>query len=78
MAASCGRGRRHRAEKLILYYFSAHWCGPCRKFTPQLIDYYNRAVVAHPEVESVFYSFDHTQERHAEIYGGDGDALAGD
>ena len=45
-------------KKFILYYFSAHWCGPCRKFTPKLIDYYNRVVAAHPEVELVFYSFD--------------------
>ncbi len=45
-------------KKFILYYFSAHWCGPCRKFTPTLIDYYNRVVAAHPEVELVFYSFD--------------------
>ncbi len=45
-------------KKLILYYFSAHWCGPCRKFTPKLIDYYNRVVATHPEVELVFYSCD--------------------
>lgn len=45
-------------KKLILFYFSAHWCGPCRQFTPKLIEYYNRVVAAHPEVELVFYSFD--------------------
>jgi nucleoredoxin len=45
-------------KKLILFYFSAHWCGPCRQFTPKLIDYYNRVVAAHPEVELVFYSLD--------------------
>ena len=45
-------------KKVILYYFSAHWCGPCRKFTPQLIDYYNRTVETHPELEVVFYSMD--------------------
>lgn len=47
-------------KKLILFYFSAHWCGPCRQFTPKLIDYYNRVVAAHPEVELVFYSLDHS------------------
>jgi nucleoredoxin len=24
-----------------LLYFSAHWCGPCRSFTPQLVKFYN-------------------------------------
>lgn len=45
-------------KSLILFYFSAHWCGPCRQFTPKLIEYYNRVVAVHPEVELVFYSFD--------------------
>ena len=45
-------------KKLIAFYFSAHWCAPCRKFTPQLVDYYNRVVAQHPEFEIVFYSFD--------------------
>ena len=45
-------------KKLIAFYFSAHWCGPCRKFTPQLVDYYNRVAPQHPEFEIVFYSLD--------------------
>jgi nucleoredoxin len=49
-------------KKLIAFYFSAHWCGPCRKFTPQLVEYYNRVVAQHPEFEIVFYSFDKTPD----------------
>src|SRR5437016_4200841 len=45
-------------KKLIAFYFSAHWCGPCRKFTPQLVDYYNRVASQHPEFEIIFYSYD--------------------
>jgi nucleoredoxin len=45
-------------KKLFAFYFSAHWCQPCRKFTPQLVEYYNRVVAQHPEFEIVFYSFD--------------------
>ena len=45
-------------KKLIAYYFSAHWCPPCRKFTPQLVEYYNRVAPQHPEFEIIFYSFD--------------------
>lgn len=45
-------------KKLIAFYFSAEWCAPCRKFTPQLVDYYKRVAPEHPEFEVVFYSMD--------------------
>jgi len=46
------------SKKLIAFYFSAEWCGPCRKLTPQLVDYYKRVAPEHPEFEIVFYSND--------------------
>lgn len=48
-------------KKLIALYFSAQWCGPCRKFTPQLVDYYNRVAPQHPEFELIFVSQDRSQ-----------------
>src|ERR1700720_964634 len=42
-------------KKLIALYFSAHWCAPCRKFTPKLVEYYNRVATQHPEFEIVFF-----------------------
>jgi nucleoredoxin len=45
-------------KKLIAFYFSAAWCAPCRKFTPQLVEYYKRVAPEHPEFEVVFYSID--------------------
>jgi nucleoredoxin len=48
-------------KKLIAFYFSAHWCAPCRKFTPELVEYYNRVATQHPEFEIVFVSFDKSQ-----------------
>lgn len=47
-------------KKLIGLYFSAHWCGPCRKFTPSLVAFYNKYAAAHPEFEILFVSNDKT------------------
>ncbi|HYE08470.1 MAG TPA: thioredoxin-like domain-containing protein [Planctomycetota bacterium] len=38
-------GKRAEAARitdkpLVLIYFSAHWCPPCRTFTPELVDFY--------------------------------------
>jgi nucleoredoxin len=45
-------------KKLIAIYFSAHWCPPCRKFTPELVEYYNRVAPQHPEFEVLLFSMD--------------------
>lgn len=29
-------------KRVIGLYFSADWCGPCRKFTPELVAFYNK------------------------------------
>jgi thiol-disulfide isomerase/thioredoxin len=48
-------------KKLIALYFAARWCPSCRKFTPELIEYYNRVTAAHPEFEIVFISADRSE-----------------
>ena len=48
-------------KKYVALYYSAHWCGPCRKFTPQLVEYYNRVAAAHPEFEIIFVSSDRSR-----------------
>jgi nucleoredoxin len=47
-------------KKLIALYMSAHWCPPCREFTPKLVAYYNKIAAAHPEFEVLFVSNDKT------------------
>merc|ERR1712079_409889 len=45
-------------KDLILFYFSAHWCPPCRQFTPMLRDFYEEV----DNVEIVFVSSDRSPE----------------
>ncbi|GMR37016.1 hypothetical protein PMAYCL1PPCAC_07211, partial [Pristionchus mayeri] len=47
--------------KTIGIYFSAHWCPPCRKFTPLLKDFHAELVDDDAEFEIVFVSFDRSE-----------------
>merc|ERR1719152_193224 len=58
-----------RAEsKYIGLYFSAHWCPPCRGFTPELIKAYNTDLKA-KGLEIIFVSSDRDQKSFMEYYG---------
>lgn len=46
------------APKYTALYFSAHWCPPCRIFTPKLVAWYNEFKPKHPNFELVFVSSD--------------------
>jgi len=42
-------------------YYSAHWCPPCRAFTPKLVDWYKEFKAKHQNFELVFASSDKDQ-----------------
>lgn len=52
--------------KYFAFYYSAHWCPPCRAFTPTLVEFYNREKKQHPEFELFFFSADRSQEAMVE------------
>jgi nucleoredoxin len=49
--------------KAVGLYFSAHWCGPCRKFTPTLAKFYTNSLKA-KGLEIIFVSSD----KHAKAF----------
>ena len=48
--------------KVLALYFSAHWCPPCRQFTPVLKDFYDEVVASGANFEIVFISSDRSAE----------------
>ena len=55
-------------------YFSAHWCPPCKVFTPKLIKFYNRVNAANKQLEIVFISADQAEDEfHMYYFGEDPD-----
>ncbi|OQR95961.1 hypothetical protein THRCLA_22037 [Thraustotheca clavata] len=54
--------------KVIGLYFSAHWCGPCRQFTPMLAQFYNTMKSVGKPFEVVFVSADHNEKQFNSYY----------
>ena len=48
-------------DKMVLVYFSASWCGPCRAFTPKLVDFYKKAIRQN-EITVVLVGWDKTAD----------------
>lgn len=66
-------GRYEMAEepKYYAFYFSAHWCPPCRAFTPKLVEFYNAQETRKKNFEIIFVSADHDEQSMVEYIKGD-------
>ena len=51
---------------IVLLYFSAHWCPPCREFTPQLKSFYEQ--LPQGSVKIVFVSRDKSKEEYTSYF----------
>lgn len=58
----CGAGR------VVGLYFSAHWCPPCRNFTPLLVDFYKNRKKTGDNLEIVFVSWDKDEASFKEYF----------
>ena len=57
----------------VAFYFSAHWCPPCRGFTPQLVSVYKaiqeRLGKGEGSLEIIFVSSDRDEDAYKEYFG---------
>jgi len=59
-------------KRVLGLYFSAHWCPPCRDFTPVLVNFYNQfknSASAYPLIDIIFVSSDHDEKSFFEYLG---------
>jgi nucleoredoxin len=66
-----GDGQELKGESLLgkvfAFYFSAHWCPPCRGFTPQLAQWYTKDLKS-KGLEVVFVSSDKDDEQFKDYF----------
>jgi thiol-disulfide isomerase/thioredoxin len=53
---------------MIGIYFSAHWCPPCKKFTPVLADFYREVNKNGKRMEIIFASCDKDVDKFNEYF----------
>jgi nucleoredoxin len=54
-------------DKVFAFYFSAHWCPPCRGFTPKLAEWYSKDLKA-KGLEVIFVSSDRDEDSFKGYY----------
>ena len=59
------------SKTTIGIYFSAHWCGPCRAFTPQLVKFHETCHRRKAPFEVIFVSSDKSAEDMSEYMKGE-------
>lgn len=57
-----------KSKKYVALYFSAHWCPPCRGFTPKLAETYNKMKESREDFEFIFVSSDRDESSFNEYF----------
>merc|ERR1712072_859827 len=52
----------------LLLYFSAHWCPPCRGFTPKLVEFFSKLEKKYPDASIAFVSSDKDSKAWASYF----------
>eukprot|EP00755_Sulcionema_specki_P011617 Sspe_Gene.49432::Locus_26667_Transcript_1_1_Confidence_1.000_Length_1365::g.49432::m.49432/K17609/NXN; nucleoredoxin len=68
--------RHESLGRTVGLYFSAHWCPPCRNFTPKLAKFYADYKKFAPDFEIIFVSSDRDEKSMQEYFAIHGDYLS--
>ncbi len=63
---------KENAPEYFAVYYSAHWCGPCRVFTPELVKFYDKMKKEGASFELIFVSSDTSEKAMHEYMTEDG------
>ena len=66
-----GRYEMAAEPNYYAFYFSAHWCPPCRAFTPKLVEFYNAQEGKKKKFEIIFVSSDNDEKSMEDYIKGD-------
>merc|ERR1711862_316931 len=53
---------------VVAVYYSAHWCPPCRGFTPVLKEFYNKVNENGKKLEIIFGSIDQNEDQFNDYF----------
>lgn len=67
--AECATAEKLADADVVGVYFSAHWCPPCRQFTPMLAQLYTMLRAAGKKFEVVFVSADKSESDFDAYFG---------
>ncbi|MFK7849528.1 MAG: thioredoxin-like domain-containing protein [Akkermansiaceae bacterium] len=51
-----------KPTKYYVFYYTASWCGPCQRFTPSLVDFYNKHKEGNDSFEIVLITSDRDEK----------------
>jgi thiol-disulfide isomerase/thioredoxin len=51
-----------KPKKYYLFYYTASWCGPCQKFTPSLVEFYDSKKPGNDEFEIILVTSDRDED----------------